>query len=162
MPTDPSDPPAIIPPRLAEDLRALHGAPAAPEYVTGVVLRRVRREREEAEIRRRNRFRLQQLGAAAAGVALFVLVARLVTMRTPPTGPGLPAPSGGGSLAAEDRALDLTGDGSVDILDAFRLARLLEGGPVAPKAPDVNADGRVDRGDVDAIAMRAVRLGGAG
>ncbi len=162
MPSDASDHPAIIPPRLAEDLRALHSVPGAPESVTGLVLRRVRQEQDEAEVRRRNRFRIQRLVAAAAGIALFVLVARLVTMRTPTTGRTLPAPSRTGTLAAEDRALDVTGDGSVDILDAFRLARLLEGGPVPPKSPDVNADGRVDRADVDAIAMRAVRLGGAG
>ena len=57
--------------------------------------------------------------------------------------------------------------GTVDILDAFRLARALDAGhPLA--GPDLNHDGRTDHADAHAIAQQAVHLapapgsGGAG
>ena len=51
---------------------------------------------------------------------------------------------------------DLNRDGQVDILDAFALARDLQGGRTT--GADLNADGRVDRQDVDALAAQAVQL----
>ena len=58
---------------------------------------------------------------------------------------------------AEGRA-DIDGNGRVDILDAFRLARSIEArGPVDRKW-DLNGDGRVDQADVDLVACAAVRL----
>ncbi len=155
MSSDPNiDPLPMTPPRLAEDLRGLHGG-EPPEHLARLVLLRAERELAGAEVRRRNRFRLQRLAAAAAGIALFLLVARLVTQRSGPV--PRPAPV----VKAADPAFDVTGDGSVNILDAFRLARLLEGEGAAG-AWDANGDGRVDRADVETIAMRAVRLEGAG
>jgi hypothetical protein len=53
---------------------------------------------------------------------------------------------------------DVTGDGRVDILDAFALARRIERADV--RQPDLNSDGRVDQRDVEALAARAVRLEG--
>ncbi len=159
MANDPNiEPLPMTPPRLAEDLRMLHGG-ELPEHLARLVLLRAERELAGAEVRRRNRFRLQKLAAAAAGVALFLLVARLVSNRPMPgsgRGAAVPAP-----VVKADPAYDVTGDGSVNILDAFRLARLLEG-EGATGAWDANGDGRVDRADVDTIAMRAVRLEGAG
>ena len=55
-------------------------------------------------------------------------------------------------------AEDVDGNGKVDIRDALRLARCLEGGRPSEPRWDLNGDGRVDRADVDAIAMAAVRL----
>ena len=53
---------------------------------------------------------------------------------------------------------DLTGDGKVDVLDAFFLARQIKnGGPLDLKW-DVNGDGVVDQRDVDWIASKAVSL----
>lgn len=52
---------------------------------------------------------------------------------------------------------DLDRNGRVDILDAFQLARQLDG-DIAPTAGDINADGVIDRADVEAIAMKAVTL----
>jgi hypothetical protein len=60
---------------------------------------------------------------------------------------GLQAPSG-----------DMNGDGTVDILDAFRLAKLIEVRDPGAAGPDMNDDGEVNRLDVDAIARRAVAL----
>jgi hypothetical protein len=44
----------------------------------------------------------------------------------------------------------------VDIVDALKLAHQVEAG----KGRDVNGDGRIDKADVDALAMVAVRLDG--
>ena len=48
----------------------------------------------------------------------------------------------------------------MDILDAFALARRLETGETLDIALDLTRDGSVDGADVDAIAMRAVKLNG--
>ena len=45
----------------------------------------------------------------------------------------------------------------MDILDAFQLARELDH-DIPPTAGDINADGVIDRADVEAIAMKAVTL----
>ena len=53
---------------------------------------------------------------------------------------------------------DVTGDGRVDILDAFALARQIQSDHA--QQPDLNSDGRVDQQDVEALAARAVKLEG--
>ena len=55
---------------------------------------------------------------------------------------------------------DIDGSGRVDILDAFALARHLEHVQSVETNWDVNQDGRLDRADVNAVAMAAVRLPG--
>lgn len=74
----------------------------------------------------------------------------------PQTDPGTTARPG--QLAG---AGDLDGSGTVDILDAFALARAIEDdGPAArSRASDFNNDGRVDPQDADWLANRAVSLG---
>ncbi len=53
---------------------------------------------------------------------------------------------------------DLNHDGTVDILDAFQLARELKQGGKPGPSRDFNGDGKVDGADVDVLAARAVRL----
>ena len=60
------------------------------------------------------------------------------------------------SLAA--RPEDLNGDGVVDMLDAFALARELQHNPASHPQLDLNGDGVVDERDVQALAHRAVSL----
>ena len=55
---------------------------------------------------------------------------------------------------------DIDRDGRVDILDAFALARRLEGTDAPADNWDMNGDGVVDQGDVDSVAMAAVSLKG--
>ncbi|MHC4916211.1 MAG: dockerin type I domain-containing protein [Planctomycetota bacterium] len=83
--------------------------------------------------------------AAAAAAAAFVAGAGIWT-----------------TLALRSRAArgDLDRSGSVDIVDAYLLARRLESGEERPPEWDVNRDGRVDGADVDDLARRAVSLGG--
>ena len=59
------------------------------------------------------------------------------------------------------RAADIDGNGTVDILDAFTLARHLETRSPTDPAWDLNGDGLVDRADVDAAAAAAVAIDGS-
>jgi len=93
----------------------------------------------------------------AVVAAALLLVANLTIFRGNSDQPG-PTPlaivrSSNGELARED----LDGNGRVDILDAFLLARKLEEG-IANDAWDLNQDGKVDQVDVQHAAMLAVRL----
>lgn len=53
---------------------------------------------------------------------------------------------------------DINRSGSVDILDAFTLARAVEGNSDIDDAWDINGDGEIDAADVDTIAMAAVTI----
>src|SRR5690606_29518660 len=76
------------------------------------------------------------------------------------------APATAGGPAAPAQPWDIDGSGRVNMVDAFVLARAIaaeeaRGDGSTPSALwDVTGDGVVDSGDVDAVAMRAVRLDG--
>lgn len=149
----PSDGEPGAPAGLEEALRALYGrSPEVPGEIDRAVL---------AGARRGPVLRWRGLGAGlAAAAALGVAVSAWVLSPRARQGAG-PAvgsssPSAGLGVVAED----LDGDGRVDIVDALRLARAVERGETG--AWDFNGDGAVDRGDVDALAARAVRLPGGG
>lgn len=55
---------------------------------------------------------------------------------------------------------DIDGNGRVDILDAFVLAKQIGVQSTLNATWDINGDGVVDRKDVDAIAQTAVRING--
>lgn len=55
---------------------------------------------------------------------------------------------------------DIDGNGRIDILDAFVLAKRVDANSAINPAWDFNADGHVDRKDVDAVAQVAVQLNG--
>ena len=57
---------------------------------------------------------------------------------------------------------DLNGDGAVDMLDAFALARALPQTPVSDPRFDFNGDGVTDERDVRTLAARAVSLESGG
>jgi len=56
------------------------------------------------------------------------------------------------------RPADIDRNGAVNILDAFTLARHIEAKRPVDQRWDLNGDGLIDRRDVDAIALAAVRL----
>ena len=64
----------------------------------------------------------------------------------------------GGRPSLAGRPEDLNGDGVVDMLDAFALARELQHNPASHPQLDLNGDGVVDERDVQALAHRAVSL----
>ena len=131
---------------LAADLRRItSGRVNVPAAVDDIVLTAANRR-----LRRQPRWRRAGLIAAVLTAAICVFAARL---NAPATGPS-------GIVLA-----DVDHSGTVDILDAFMLARLVEttGARFEPgNMPDLNGDGVVDTGDVDMIARQAVALGAAG
>jgi hypothetical protein len=52
---------------------------------------------------------------------------------------------------------DFDGNGRIDVLDAFHVARGIAAGHARPEW-DFDGNGRVDRGDADELARRAVRV----
>lgn len=87
--------------------------------------------RARAELARRRRWRPLRWAGAAVAAAACILIAVQVTLRS-------------------------TADAPVTIVDALKLARQIESGG----GRDINRDGIIDRRDVDALAMIAVRLEG--
>jgi len=135
--------------RLGDDLRALYAADCdVPQQVNQAVIGLARRH--FAGYRRR-RLLLRAVGipAAAASILLVVWFARTWER-------------------SEDAAVpvhtasheDIDRNGRVDIRDAFMLARQIETGESPKQRWDINGDGKVDRADVDTIAMAAVKLDG--
>jgi len=136
---------APVPEKLVSALRHLrHERVLVPSAVDAAVLAQARRRLAppRPKIIRLADWWPWLATAAAACVALLVAV-HLGGLWT-------------GRLAAARE--DLDGNGRVDILDAFALARRLERGmPLDPKF-DLNHDGRVDQHDVETIVTHAVSL----
>ncbi|GMU20260.1 MAG: hypothetical protein AMXMBFR13_03580 [Phycisphaerae bacterium] len=161
-----------LPPKLAEDLsRLCRHVPEVPPDVEADIL-----ERAEGYFRRqrlvRRAFRRAGIAGLAAAAALAVVVWRGGFPSGPQESQVASAPPALTPTARPAAPEDIDGNGHVDILDAFALARLLDGNSASgdssaasqkrntatPAGPDLNADGRVDQEDVDLVAMAAVRL----
>jgi len=137
---------------LGEELRAALAPPAAgpPEKADRAVLAAI--GQRSAEIRKglaRRRRRFRPAWAAAAAALLLAAGAWLYAGHRPGRVE---------SKAVSGSPSDIDGSGTVDIIDAYLLARRLKGGGRLPARWDLNGDGRVDRGDVEALARRAVAL----
>ncbi len=126
---------------LIDDVRALYGTRVAvPLQVDEAILARAQRR----FARRRMVARAVRWGVAGVAAAAVLLAVILW--------PGLRwVPAGRG---------DIDGNGRVDILDAFTLARNIEAPDGVKKEWDLNGDGVVDRTDVDTVALAAVSLKG--
>lgn len=140
-----------VPDSLAARLRRSIPSAGVPEGTDDLVLTLAARH-FAARGRRRRMLSAASL-AAAAGLALAASLYPFFRTRQAPIPPAVPATALATALAG-----DLNADGRVDINDAFLLARSLrDGAPIHPEW-DFTRDGAVDRADVDAIAMAAVRL----
>lgn len=167
-------------PALKAALERAYAPPAIPAAFDLGVLAHARRERTASQ-RRRLVFLAAGPLAAAACLAFGVFVT-LPALR-PAAQPSSVGEASSG-LAFDDRAAkslaagnaradgdslglerfsknesvadDFNGDGLVDIIDALMLARDIDGG----QGRDLNADGRIDRTDIDHLAARAVKLPG--
>ena len=137
-----------LPPRLVEGLSALYPTPHVPATVDAKVLNNA-----AATWARQARFRrwLRWGGAGAAAAAAVLMVVLILPDRT--------------GSEKQDRytlAGDVDGNGQVDILDAFSLARKVRDTKDKPvpvtRWEDVNGDGVIDNKDVDQIARMAVRV----
>jgi hypothetical protein len=118
--------------RNAEESRRVFVPPTVDE----VILKQAR-QRFDGKAKRRP-FRFWNW-LAVAGAAALIAILVFILPRTKP------------AVVARE---DINGDGQVDILDAFALAKSMEIG----KGVDQNGDGKLDQADVQAIASVAVRL----
>jgi hypothetical protein len=142
--------------RLRQDLRSLFEPPGiVPPKTDKAILDEARRRIAKP---RRIIIRLRWATRIAAAAAVIAVAAVLYDVSIHPNPKSEIANLKSiGPVLAEGRA-DIDGNGRVDILDAFRLARSIEArGPANPQW-DLNGDGRVDRDDVDLVASVAVRL----
>jgi hypothetical protein len=147
-----------IPARLESDLRsAFGGFSAVPSEVDRAVLGMA--ESVAAGAARRRRRVQGRLVLMGGGVAAAAAVVWMVWVMGPSLArkslPGSYSGAGGPAAMASTAPGDLNGDGKVDMLDALIEAQRVKAGGTAI---DFNKDGRVDSGDVDAIAMSAVKL----
>ncbi|HUV40091.1 MAG TPA: dockerin type I domain-containing protein [Planctomycetota bacterium] len=131
--------------RLTEDLGRLFTSHfEVPEAVDASIRARIQRHFGAGRHVRRV-LRWLPLAAAAAAVLLVAFVT-LTREKQQPT-----------STTVTVRE-DVDHSGAVDILDAFALARMIEDRVPDTGRWDLNADGIVDRSDVDVVALAAVSL----
>jgi len=157
------------PPRLVAALRQLPKEPVfVPPTVDEALMKAARQHLGKREKKGISWFRLLPWSVATAGVAAAVFL----TYPHAKERPGRSGHQGAErskmtasetgleprSHGAADVRQDLNGDGKVDILDAFILAKKLQGAPFRDPSLDVNGDGVIDRRDVETIAAHAVSL----
>jgi anti-sigma factor RsiW len=102
-------------------------------------------------VRRRRQLRRTVAASAAAGLAGMALWIGL-------EGPDASPSRRMADAAAHTVAPDVNGDGRVDVLDAFAVARVIEAGGAPEPGWDLDGDANVDRRDVELIARAAVAL----
>jgi len=144
QPDDLEDP--VLPPRLAAELARIDfPAIKVPADLDAAIL-----SRAKADYERRMRFRpfirIASAAAAIAAIVAIVFVARVALVHP----------------SAKLARGDVDGNGTVDMLDAYLLAKRLASGAKINSTMDVNGDGIVDQNDVDWIANSAVSLDHAG
>ncbi|MHC4088617.1 MAG: dockerin type I domain-containing protein [Planctomycetota bacterium] len=133
--------------KLAEDLKHLFKADMTiPPEVDRAIMDRAYQQL----VHRPKRHRILRWSACAAAVAAVVFVLTLNITKEP-----RPASIRSDIIAAKT---DINHSGSVDILDAFQLARHIKSTDHPNMKWDINGDGFVDRQDVDSVAFAAVRL----
>ena len=138
-----------LPPALANGLKRFDAPPAGvPAEIDARLLRKARRRLTWG---RRLVWRVAAVGALAAAVAVVFILPEFQPRVQPP--PDAPTPP----VFAEG---DIDGNGRIDILDAFLLAKRLESGAAKQPEWDVDDNGRIDRRDIDAVALMAVRING--
>jgi hypothetical protein len=142
-----------LPPDLLADLRSLHARPPVPAGMDFAIRSQARAYLAQ---QRRVRWGVRIAGAAAAAAVLGIGVWRAMLPTTVPTNVALSPPSAA-TVAAASLADDVNGDGVVDVLDAFAIARGVRDRQTRPEW-DINRDGRVDAQDADALARLAVSV----
>jgi hypothetical protein len=145
--------------RFRQDLRSLFQPPGpVPRQTDKTILDQARTRLAKPH---RLIIHLRWAAGIAAAAAVIALGLVLFNVVTPDFDPGpqstIRNPQSPGPVLAEGRA-DVDGNGRVDILDAFRLARSIEAQAPVDERWDLNGDGRLDQDDVDLVASAAVRL----
>jgi len=139
-----------LPSGLASELKSRYGpVPEIPEAIDRAILADARRHLHQTiPVRARSnwRWRLAVIGSSVAAACMLFLAFKSQEPQQP-------------ANVAHDRGSerDLDGNGRVDILDAFAVAREIQSGRSQPEF-DINGDGRLTQADVNEIAQRAVTL----
>lgn len=139
-----------VTPRFADDLGDLFGPPGSvPADIDRAVAEAARRH-----LARPTR-RLWWLRWTVPATAAAAIVLACVWWFSRSDAPHAERPLASQAVVAVE---DIDQNGTVNILDAFVLAKRIEAGWPAEKPWDLNGDGVVNRADVDAVALAAVRL----
>jgi hypothetical protein len=139
------------PPRLKAGLAEIFGS--APAMARSMDDRILSAAREQSIRRNRMRWTIRYAIGSVAAAAAVVLIAIKMNRHDQPI-INNPAP-------AIATAEDFNRDGSVDMIDAFLMARKVAGQEWLAKEWDFNHDGAVDAKDVDVVAFAAVKIKGA-
>jgi len=133
--------------KLSADLKALFRPDiSVPPEVDHAIMDRAYQQL----IRRQKKRQIFRWSACAAAAAVVIFVLTLDITREPH-----PTTFHSGIIAAKT---DIDQNGSVNVLDAFQLARHIESTGHPNMKWDINGDGSVNRDDVDSVAFAAVRL----
>lgn len=158
------------PPKLVAALKQLPRDPVfVPPTLDEAVMKAARQHLLRPEAKRNRWFRLMPWTVATAGFAAAVVVAypyakefigfgasaKMVHRGMKNTSESGVQPQSHGLAFIRE---DVNHDGKVDILDAFILAKKLQGRPFSDPGLDINRDGVVDNRDVEVIAVHAVSL----
>ncbi len=139
--------------RVSDDFKTDLGNLFKPRHTVPPEIDRAILDKASGKIfgrQRRHRI-IRRIGTVAATAAVILLAFSLDLSKKPKT----QAPS---TYLAQTISFDIDQSGRVDILDAFKLARHIESTANVDANFDMNGDGLVNRGDVDFIALAAVRL----
>jgi len=139
---------------FAEDIRTLFEPQVSvPSEVDRAILDRSGRHFAGGQFTKagRRRFRWVALWKVAAAAAVVIFAFSLDLHHKSEQSVHYSAISG-------PNAADFDRNGTVDILDAFKLARRIELTGASEANLDINGDGLVNRDDVDMVALAAVSL----
>lgn len=148
-----------VSPKLSEDLNTFFKPHlSVPPEIDRAIMDRALQHLVRRKSARGGRRLLRWAASIAAAAAVIILAFSLnITQKSRPTTTS--------PFTAEAQVVDIDGNGRVDILDAFRLARYVESADRAEQSLslrrqgwDINGDGLVNRDDVDLVAFAAVRL----
>lgn len=153
-----------LPPAIVDALRDLDGPAVLPDAQRDAdVLSGARQHLAQAAPvdRKRRNLRLFFAGSAGGAIAAAVMIAVIVFVSSPTNEPqaheefAVSVPNSPQPMAA--RSGDLDQNGTLDILDAYALAKQLHRGDTDPRF-DLNDDGNTDQQDIDWLANQAVAL----
>lgn len=139
-----------LPSGLASELKSRYGpVPEIPGVIDRAILADAQRHLSQAFPERLKANRKWQFAIVSSSVAAVCMLLIALNRQEPQQ------PANVARDLGSER--DLDGNGRVDILDAFAIARAIRGGRNQPKF-DINSDGHVNQTDVNTMAQRAVTL----
>lgn len=161
-----------LPQEVVDALRQSNGPPAnIPESLNEAILAdaqthlsRISRRAAPAPKPHRLRWVAWSTGTLAAALLLFALLPETPEAEWPlvgassDTAPTLQRETAVASTTTDFHTRDIDGNGQINILDAFALARTMNSGDINGVRWDQNDDGQLNQADVKLVALTAVTL----